>query len=152
MHIWKKMLFLSWMLPSKLEDNYAQKNLRNSDRNKNRPPVSHKQNGWHIVDGFFSFPRTLSVTPFKNFSCEDKEYTYGRRCSLFHGRFPQNHKKTDRILIADWVKTTRNIKYSSLVDMTNLQRSLDETNDGEQHSHSTVTQNENEVELPSPQT
>ena len=56
------------------------------------------------------------------------------------------------MLIADWAKTTKNIKYSSLVDMTNLQRSLDETNDGKQHYDSTVTQNGNEVELPSPQT
>ena len=53
------------------------------------------------------------------------------------------------MLILDWVKTTRHIKYSSLVDMTNLQMSLGEINDGEKDFEDTVTHNENEVELTS---
>ena len=108
--------------------------------------------GWLIADGNFNFPRTLSVTPCKKFSCEDKECTYERRCSFFHGRFPQNYKKPDRTLIADWVKTTRNVKYSGQVDMSKLERSFNETNDGENNSANADTTTANGVDSISAQT
>ena len=56
------------------------------------------------------------------------------------------------MLIDDCVKTTRNVKYSRIVEMFNLQRSLDGINDGEENLDDIVTHNESDVELTSPQT
>ena len=134
-----------------VEKNHVERDSHNSDRNNKRPIVSDKR-GWLIADGNFNFPRTLSVTPCKKFSCEDRECTYGRRCSFFHGRFPQNYKKPDRTSIADWVKTTRNVKYSGQVDMSKLERSFNETNDGENNSANTDTTTANGVASISSQT
>ena len=84
-----------------VEKNHVERDSHNSDRNQKRPIVSDKQRGWLIADGNFNFPRTLSVTPCKKISCEDKECTYGRRCSFFHGR----SLRTTKNQIAHWLRT-----------------------------------------------
>ena len=55
-------------------------------------------------------------------------------------------------MIVDWVKTTANVKFAARVDVSRLNRSFNDTNDGENNSANAATTNANGVDPISPQT
>ena len=87
--------------PTNIGDNYILKIPRVTDRNRKRPFSADKQKEWLIADGCFSFPCTLSVTPWKKFSCDDRQCIYGRICFLLMDASPRITKK----LTVYWLMT-----------------------------------------------